>query len=216
MKHPFRYLSALCINVLLPWLVYRFVLRDWDYVHAVAASALPLIAWIAWDYFRLRHFDALSAVVLASVTLSLALTLLGSAPEKRAVEAPMISGAVGVVLLLTFWLPRPLMFYLARSTLAREDRDGATRFEARWIAHPEMAVAIKRMTIVWGVGLVLENLLRCWIVWTWADKSRAALVSVAVSYAAYGALALLTMWYRREMRKRLPGQIRELGETPGS
>jgi hypothetical protein len=216
MKHPFRYLSALCINVLLPWLVYRLVLRDWDYVHALAASALPLIAWIAWDYVRLRHFDALSATVLTSIALALVLTLLGGAPENRAVEAPMISGAVGVVLLLTFWLPRPLMFYLARSTLAREDHDGAVKFEARWIAHPEMAVAIRRMTIVWGVGLVLENLLRCWIVWTWVDKSQAALISAAVSYAAYGALAMWTLRYRREIRKRVPLEIRKLEETPGS
>ncbi|QCP50821.1 hypothetical protein FAZ95_17690 [Trinickia violacea] len=216
MKHPFRYLSALCINVLLPWLVYRLVLRDSDYVHAVAASALPLIAWIAWDYFRLRHFDALSATVLACVALSFVLTLLGSAPQNRAIEAPMISGAVGVVLLLTFWLPRPLMFYLARSTLAREDHDSALRFEERWRAHPEMAVPIKRMTVVWGVGLVLENLLRCWIVWTWTDKSRAALISVTVSYAAYGVLTLWTVLYRRRIRKHPLAQAQELGETPGS
>jgi hypothetical protein len=88
MKHPYRYLSALCINVLLPWLAYRLALPFWGYADALALSALPLIAWIAWDYARLRHVDALSALVLASIVLSLGLTLLSGAPQDRPAAPP--------------------------------------------------------------------------------------------------------------------------------
>ncbi len=165
MKHPFRYMSALCINVLLPWLAYRLALPHWGYLQALAASALPPLAWMAYDYIRLRHFDALSALVLVGITLSLALTLLGRAPLEHAVEAPMISGSIGIVFLLSLLLPRPLVFYLARSKLTRKNREGAAEFEQHWREHPGLVAIIRRMTVVWGVGLVAENVLRCWIVW---------------------------------------------------
>ncbi|QBQ99479.1 VC0807 family protein [Paraburkholderia pallida] len=216
MKHPFRYLSALCINVLLPWLAYRLALPHWGYLQALAASALPPLAWMAYDYIRLRHFDALSALVLVSITLSLALTLLGRAPLEHAAEAPMISGSIGIVFLLSLLLPRPLVFYLARSKVTRKNRDGAAEFEQHWREHPGLVAVIRRMTVVWGVGLVAENVLRCWIVWTWAGKPEPATVSAVVGYAVYGALTLWTFWYRRRFMKRVGKAAEALAKSEGS
>jgi hypothetical protein len=119
----------------------------------------------------------------------------------------MISGSIGVVLLVTLRLPRPLMYYLARSTIAREDLGSALEFETRWREYPELGLSIRRMTIVWGIGLMLENLVRCAIVWRWANQAQTAQASAAVSYAAYGALTLWTFWYRRGIRRRVPVRV---------
>ena len=203
MKHPFRYLSALGINVLLPWLAYRLALPHWGYLQALAASALPPLAWMAYDYIRLRHFDALSALALVSITLSLGLTLLGRAPLEHAVETPMISGSIGIVFLLSLALPRPLVFYLARSRVTRKNPEGAAEFEQHWRMRPGLVAMIRRMTVVWGVALVAENGLRCWIVWTWTGKPEPATVSATVGYVVYGALTLWTVWTRHRFLKRV-------------
>lgn len=49
----------------LPWLAYRLALPHGGQLGALLASAVPLIAWMSWDLLRYRHFDALSAIVLA-------------------------------------------------------------------------------------------------------------------------------------------------------
>jgi hypothetical protein len=198
---PYRYLSAVLINLLVPWLAYRLTLPHWGYAGALAASAVPLVAWMVWDYARLRHFDALSAIVLAGLLLSLGCMPLGVGEHGRALQEPTISGMIGAVFLLSLPLRRPLVFYLARSTMARESRSGAADFERHWRERPELALSIRHMTLVWGVGLVAENIVRYWIVSSWSDSEHAVLVSKLLKYGVYGALTLWTIWYRRYIRR---------------
>lgn len=201
MKLRLRYLSALLINVALPWLAYRLALPHWGLQGSLMASAIPPIAWMCCDLARYRHFDALSALVLVGIALSLIALAAGGNVRLKPVEDPMVSGMIGASFLMSLALPRPLMFYLARSTMSREDPRSAQLFEQRWLTRPTLATYIRLMTIVWGVGMLGENLLRSTIVWRWPDNPRSALASQLVSYAVYGALMLWTFWCRRQIRQ---------------
>ena len=200
MKLRFRYLSALCINLLLPVLAYRLAYPHGGLAGGLAASLLPPVAWMIWDFVRFRHFDALSAMIVASIVLSLAAALLGG-PQNRALEEPMVSGITGVAFLLSLALHRPMVFYLARSTMARENDDGVSTFEQDWHERPRLTAQIRLMTLVWGLGLVAENTLRSLIVWHGANAPRALLASKLVSYGVYGGLAIWTFWRRRSLKQ---------------
>ena len=200
MKPSLRYLSALLINVALPWLAYRLAFPPWGLQGALIASAVPPIAWMSWDLIRYRHFDALSALVVVGIALSLLALAAGNA-RLRSIEDPMVSGMIGVAFLLSLALPRPLVFYLARSTMSREDHRGADLFERRWLERPKLAAYIRLMTVVWGVGLVGENILRCLILWQWPNDPRSATASWLLRYAVYGALTLWTFWCRRLIKR---------------
>lgn len=195
-----RYLSALGINVLLPVLAYRLVAPHAGLAAGLAASALPPIAWMIWDFARYRHFDALSALVLVSIFLSLAAVPLGGT-QNRALEEPIVSGVTGIAFLISLAFRRPLVFYLARSTMARENDDGVTTFEEEWHERPLLAAQIRLMTLVWGIGLIAENTLRCLIVWRGGDTPRAVLASTLVFYGVYGGLMLWTVWRRRALKQ---------------
>jgi hypothetical protein len=210
MKNPFRYLSALVVNLVLPWLAYHFAFPHWGYVGALLASALPLLAWVTWDLVRLRHFDALSAVVLAGIALSLVAMVFVDWPAMHAAGDPMVSGMIGVAFLVSLLLPRPILYYLARSTFARESANGAIRFERRWRERPELAGMIRHMTIVWGVGLIVENVMRSWVALTWADPQHATIASELIRYVVFGGLMLWTVWYRRSYRRSVQ---RRTGES---
>lgn len=200
MKLRFRYLSALCINLLLPVLAYRLAYPHWGLAGGLAASALPPIAWMALDFARFRHFDALSAMVVFSIVLSLGAVPLGG-PQNRALEEPMVSGITGLTFLFSLALRRPIVFYLARSTMARENDDGVSTFEQDWHERPRLAADIRLMTLVWGLGLIAENTLRSLIVWHGGNTPRAALASTLVSYGVYGSLTLWTFWRRRGLKQ---------------
>jgi hypothetical protein len=201
MKPRLRYLSALLINVALPWLAYRLAFPHWGLTGALLASALPLVAWIGWDFTRHRHFDALSAIVLAGIVLSLLALAIGGDVRLRPLEDPMVSGMIGAAFLVSLALRRPLVFYLARSTISREDPRGAAVFEQQWRDRPTLAAYIRLMTIVWGVGMLGENILRSAIVWRWPGDPHATLASTVLGSAVYGGLTLWTLWCRRLIKR---------------
>jgi hypothetical protein len=201
MKLRFRYLSAAFINLALPWLAYLLADPHWGQQGALVASALPLIAWMAWDFARHRHVDALSGIVLIGILLSLAAVTLTRAPQNLTLEEPLVSGMIGLAFLVSLLLPRPMVFYLARSTMARESMESAHRFEQEWCARPRLAASIRVMTLVWGIGLMAENAIRTWIVWGAESNPHATLVSHVVRWSVYAGLMLWTIWCRRRIRQ---------------
>jgi hypothetical protein len=211
-----RHLCALFINIALPWLAYRLAFPHYGPPGALIASALPLLAWMSWDLLRHRHFDALSAIVLSGIALSLLVAVASRDAHHRALGDPMVPGLIGVAFLASLAFERPLVFYLARSTMTRENLPAARLFEQRWRERPVFAAYLRLMTLVWGLGLTGENLLRTALIWRWPDDPRAATASLALRYGVYGALTVWTFWCRRRIKRDALRYPDDTADTPAS
>jgi hypothetical protein len=204
------FVLELVVNFLLPWLAYRLALPRVGETGALIASAVPPLVWSAIELARFRRVDALSVMVVAGIVLSVAAMALGGSPRMLLLRESLVSGAVGVVFLLSLPMRRPLIFYLARATVAREMEGGAAHFETLWRERPGLATAMRTMTLVWGVGLTAETALRAWMALTWPIE-RFLVVSPFIGYGIYGGLALWTLWYRKTMRSRVEAIERASG-----
>jgi hypothetical protein len=204
------FVLELAVNFLLPWLAYRLALPHLGETGALIASAVPPIVWSLIELLRFRRVDALSVMVVAGIVLSVAAMALGGSPRMLLLRESLVSGAVGVVFLLSLPMRRPLIFYLARATVAREMEGGAERFEALWRERPALVGAMRLMTLVWGVGLTGETALRAWMALTWPIE-RFLVVSPFIGYGIYGALTLWTLWYRKTMRSRVEAHVQPGG-----
>ncbi len=191
-----RYAVAFVINVVLPTVVYLVALPHWGVMGALLASTVPLLAWMVLDLVRYRHFDALSALMLAGIALSLLVLVSKPAGWLRVAREPLVSGVIGVLFLLSLLLRRPLVFYLARSTMARERGGQATEFDAMWEARPLLAKSVRLMTTVWGIGLVGENAIRLALT-DFIDGQDVQWISTCIRYATYAGLTAWTILYRR-------------------
>lgn len=207
------FVVEMAVNFLLPWLAYRFTLPHLGETGALIASAVPPIVWSLIELARFRRVDALSVMVVAGIVLSVAAMAMGGSPRVLLLRESLVSGAVGVVFLLSLPMRRPLIFYLARATVAREMKGGAAHFEALWRERPALATAMRMMTLVWGVGLTAETALRSWMALTWPIE-RFLVVSPFIGYGIYGGLALWTLWYRKTLSRRAAAQVRS-GEVAG-
>src|SRR6201996_3930508 len=167
MKLRPAFLLELAVNLLLPWLAYRLAMPHWGETGGLIASAVPPVVWSLVELARFRRVDALSLIVLLGIVLSIGAMALGGSPRMLLLRESLVSGAVGVAFLLSLPMPRPLIFYLARATVAREMAGGAAHFEALWRERPGLAPAMRTMTLVWGVGLTAETALRAWMALTW-------------------------------------------------
>nr|WP_249172482.1 VC0807 family protein [Burkholderia dolosa] len=191
----------LVVNLLLPWAAYRIAHPHFGETGALYASAVPPIVWSIVEFVRSRRVDAVAAVVLFGIALSIAGMALGGSSRTLLMRESLASGAIGVVFLLSMFRERPLIFYLARATVAREMPGGAARFETVWAEQPGLRQMLRLMTFVWGACMTLEMLLRCWMVATWPVE-RVLVVSPIIGYSVFGSLLLWTFWYRRRMRER--------------
>ncbi|BAN27643.1 VC0807 family protein [Caballeronia insecticola] len=196
-----RYAFAILINVVLPWLAYRLALPHVGMEGAMLASAVPLGLWLGIDFIRFSHIDALSGIVLAGIVMSIAVLALQSATWLLKSREPLISGAIGFLFLLSLLLRRPLVFYLARSTLSRERQGRELDFDVMWRSQPKLMRSIRLMTAVWGIGLVVENLLRLAVL-DWLSPDDAERASTFIRYGFYAALTIWTMLYRRMYLKK--------------
>ncbi len=191
----------LAVNFLLPWLAYKLALPYWGELGALYASAVPPIAWSVIEFARSRKIDALSILVVAGIALSIVLMAMGGSPKLLLLRESMASGAIGMVFLVSLLLKRPLTFYLARATSAREGEAAGAQFERLWEERPALRRSIRLLTLVWGLGLTGENALRGWLAWHWPVE-RFLVVSPFVAYGIYGALTVWTFIYRKRMKAR--------------
>ncbi|MBY4829374.1 VC0807 family protein [Burkholderia dolosa] len=201
MKPRAGLILELVVNLLLPWAAYRIAHPHFGETGALYASAVPPIVWSIVEFVRSRRVDAVAAVVLFGIALSIAGMALGGSSRTLLMRESLASGAIGVVFLLSMFRERPLIFYLARATVAREMPGGAARFETVWAEQPGLRQMLRLMTFVWGGCMTLEMLLRCWMVATWPVE-RVLVVSPIIGYSVFGSLLLWTFWYRRRMRER--------------
>nr|WP_246327153.1 VC0807 family protein [Burkholderia guangdongensis] len=207
----------IAVNLLLPWLAYRLARPHYGDAGALYASAIPPLAWSIVEFARRRRADALSLLVLLGIALSIVAMALGGGPRMLLMRESLVSGAIGAMFLVSLAFSRPLIFYLARATIAREEAQGSARFEAAWDERAELRRSLRVMTLAWGGGLTSEMLLRCWMVWHWSVE-RVLVVSPIVSYTIYGGLMGWTFWYRGRLRARsrtAPPPGDGLGETAG-
>ncbi|RQS64295.1 hypothetical protein DID96_28640 [Burkholderia sp. Bp8963] len=201
MKPRAGLILELAVNLLLPWAAYRVAHPHFGEAGALYASAIPPVLWTIFEFVRARRIDAVSVVVLLGIALSIVAMALGGGPRALLMRESLASGAIGVIFLLSLVRERPLIFYLARATVAREMAGGAERFEAVWDEQPVLRQTLRLMTFVWGAGMTIEMLVRCWMVANWTVE-RVLVLSPIIGYSVFGGLLMWTFWYRRRMRTR--------------
>ncbi|MDE2319665.1 MAG: hypothetical protein KGK02_08205 [Rhodospirillales bacterium] len=161
--------------------------------NALIASAVPPLLWSSFELAKTRRLDAVSVIVLASIVLTLAATALGGSARLIQIRDALVSGAVGLLFLASLLMEKPLIFYLARATSARNTKIGAARFEAMWQT-PAIRRTFRLMTAVWGAGLVLQTAVMCTLAWIW-PISRYLLLGPFIGYGIFGLLLLWSLWY---------------------
>lgn len=188
-------IAELAVNLALPWMAYTLAEPRWGELGGLIASAIPPLLWSLGELLRHRRLDALSVLVLVGIAMSLLGLALGGDARILLVRESLASGAIGVAFLVSLLFEKPLIFYLARATMARE-QDDAHEMIAAWWATPGARRAVSVMTAVWGSGLTAEAALRTWLAWTW-PPARFLAVAPFIGYGLVALLMLWTLWYRR-------------------
>ena len=114
MKPRAGLILELFVNLVLPWIAYRAAQPSFGETGALYASAVPPIIWSIVEFIRSRRVDAVAAIVLLGIALSILGMALGGSARTLLMRESLASGTIGVVFLLSLFRERPLIFYLPR------------------------------------------------------------------------------------------------------
>jgi intracellular septation protein A len=183
---------TLALDVLLPFAAYLVLLGLG--VHEAAALATAggvalvraIVIWI-----RDREVGALSVLLVVRFSLGVVAALLTGDARFVLAKDSVITATVGVAILVSLLAAKPLIYYIRRSLSPRR-----RVFDAQWERSAEFRALNRRMTWVWGVGLIGESTLRVLVVYTLPIEV-AAFLSQAMAAGAIILLVAWTQWYGR-------------------
>ena len=190
--------AEVVVNFVLPWLCYRIALPSMGETEALILSAAPPVIWSLLLVLCVRRLDVVSLVIIAGILLSLLAMTLGGSPRLLLLRESLITGMVGISLLVSMLLPRPLMYYLAQATTARHSPQEAAQFNLLW-ERPAFVRTIYVISWVWGTVLVSEALLRAFLAWS-IPVDQFLLISPTIAYTVYGVLIVWTFWFVRRVK----------------
>ncbi|MBV8275541.1 MAG: hypothetical protein JO170_09835 [Verrucomicrobia bacterium] len=194
----FFLISDFLVNLGGPFLVYQLAAGHMSETAALMLSSAPPILWSTGQLIWSRKLDVLSLLVIAGIALSLVATLLGGSPRLLLVRESFITGIFGLIFLGSLLCPKPLVFYLAKSTVAKNWMSDEV-FSSRW-SIPSFRFIFYLMTTVWGVGLLLEATLKIILAFT-MPIGPFLVVSPIISYSFYFGLLGWSIWYGNQRRK---------------
>jgi len=181
-------------NFVGPYVVFQGLDAGHGDVFALIASAVPPFLWSGYELAKTRRLDAISVLVVAGIVLTVGATLMGGSARLIQIRDALVTGAIGVMFLGSLGLKRPMIFYLARATMARDTEAGAAAFEAMW-ERKGVPETFRLMTAVWGFGLIFQTAVMCYLAWVW-PIGRFLLLSPVIGYGIFGALMGWSLWYR--------------------
>src|SRR5437762_1682155 len=143
--------SEALVNFILPFAIYNYAQAPLGDVRALLASSVPPMLWSLVEFARHRRLDALSALVVAGIALSLVAMLGGGGAKFLQLREKLVTGVIGLVFLGSALIGKPLIYELARASMRRKSEDEAQQFEALQV-HAGFRRTMTVMTLVWGLG----------------------------------------------------------------
>jgi hypothetical protein len=159
------------------------------------ASVLPLFN-AAWTFFRQRRLDPLNGTLLAGIVIGAAISLLVNDPRILLVKDSIVTGLIGLGFLVSLLTSRPLLVSFAAAMSAADPEQ---------LQQPAAQAAIRRLSIIWGLGLLGEAVVRVALSFVLVP-TELMLVSPVLAISVFGGLSLWTLRERRAVGQRLAAQ----------
>ncbi len=191
---PGGLLQSVVTNAVFPYMLYPLIVaRIPDTFEALLVVALLPLFGIAYTLYQKRSLDLIGVGALIVIAFTLLNTFITGNPKELLLHIGLPSGLLGCSILLSFCLPRPVLFYVDRYFCTQSDSTKFAMFDDDWQYNKAYRSLITRMNLIWGIALLIAALVLLALFFT---LSVAWFVSFAlyVPYALYGLAIILCVW----------------------
>jgi intracellular septation protein A len=160
-----RMLPNLLINGVAPFAINMLAQPHMSAIDALLlASSVPALFTLGGVIWK-KHIDALGLLVMVGLLLSAIVAVLFKSPRLLLLQSSAVSGVFGIVMLISLFLPKPALFYIARSIMTQNDPQRLASFNADW-SFPQFRSFYRTLTLVWGSVTVAQVVLHTVLAFT--------------------------------------------------
>ncbi len=162
-----RQLAGLGFDIGAPIAVY-YLLRGAGVssLAALAAGAVLPALSATWALAVKRRADSIALVVLATMVISIALSVLTHDPRFLVAKDGLITGLWGLWFVASVRGRRPAAYLFARPLLEGRRMYAARDWEALWRAEPRFRRIWRVSSVIWGTGMLADAAVRMVMAYT--------------------------------------------------
>ena len=164
-----RLLLPTLLDIVVPIVLY-FVLRKLgvDQFWALTVAGIGTGVYALFNTIRRRKLDFIGILVLLEVALSAALIFTTDDPRVVAIKPAFYTALAGLYFLFTCVVGKPVVYIAAAPIASGGDPVRAEAYVQAWDESATFRLRERLMTAAFGVALVVESVLRVWIVYHWS------------------------------------------------
>ncbi|KAJ3012815.1 hypothetical protein HKX48_006072 [Thoreauomyces humboldtii] len=188
-------------TVILPLILFYVLQTQYALLPTLIISSIPPILHTIYDFLKNRRIDTLGLIIIVSFAATLAI---GEATKN--VRVLLLSNSIVMLLMGGCWIlglvlgKRPALFEIA----AREEPE---RFEALWTESEGFRRLMRRLTIMWGVGLVVGFVGTVVVVMVVRDVETATNVTNWLAPGVIVALGLATSMVTKRAHRDVGAEV---------
>lgn len=166
---------------------------------ALLAATAIAGARVVFVASRSRCLDAIAAFLLVVFGVGLALSFSTGHARFLLAKDSVPTAVAGLIFIGSCTFGRPLAYAWAKRLMARTP-ELRTRWDALWSSQAAFRRACYLVSLIWGVGLLVEAGVRLLLIYLIPVDSMAGLSS-ALSLGTIAVLAMWTVWYTRWVQR---------------
>ncbi|WP_312857328.1 VC0807 family protein [Neobacillus endophyticus] len=192
---------SMVINGAIPMVVYNLLLHYFSSFNALLIATLIPLADNLYHLLKHRRSDSFGLFMLTGFILSLLAFMLGGNERLILLRESLVTGLLGCIFIGSLFFSKPLIYHFAIRFSVNNQDDMKGEFAKNWEL-PYFRFVIRIMTVIWGITLLGEAIIKTILVYELSIPAFLA-VSQVVFYGAIGVAILWTILYRRYAKKRL-------------
>ncbi|MGW0520083.1 VC0807 family protein [Crossiella sp. NPDC003009] len=199
-------LLRLLVDVVLPIVLFIVLHRAFDVrdLYALlAASAVPALAF-AVELLVHRRIDGLAVFMVCLFGVGIGMALISGDPRFVLARESAFTGFVGLTFIGSIFVRKPLIHLFGRKFAEGGGIPGmdAATWDKYFAESPQFRRAMNFMTMVWGLALVVESVVRVIVIYL-IPVTASVFVSPALYVLTFGLLVLWTPRYAGRIRGRI-------------
>ncbi len=192
----------LAIDIAIPYGLYVILSPHFSsnsLIPLLIAALPPAISGVV-GVIRKGHIDYVGALVVLGILITVVAAFITGDQKIFLIRESILTAAFGVACLASLLFPRPLMFYFGRQFVSGGDPAKAAFYSSLW-QYPQFRFSNFLITLVWGIGLLIEFALRVILVYTLPVAQVIALSPLLFNAITIG-LILWTIAYGNRARSK--------------
>ncbi|AJI25636.1 hypothetical protein H8R29_28085 (plasmid) [Priestia megaterium] len=184
---------SVLFNIILLYLIYTVLKTHMTSIIALSlAACVPLVDTL-YHLIKDKKLDMFSSFIFLGIVLSIVAAWIGGDERFILLRESYVTGIMGLVFLFSLLAPKPMIYYFAMRFTSKK-----SVITKRWEEEVSFRHFIRIMAAVWGIGLIIEALVKVVIVYEF-PISKALVISPIVQYII---IAILIYWNIHFVKQR--------------